>query len=317
MSFNIFDLEHKQKSKRSLVIANCPFCESRGEPSPDTKYRLAYNTASNTYRCLRCGATHHNTSMKAIEAEPIVQTFPELRSRVNGLFTLKSREIDLDKFSVPVSQSTPFAYKYLSDRGVTDFEIESFRIRTGISFEEGGRTDRRWVGRIVFPFFEDGQCIFAVGRSYTDGQTLRYLNSVGPKDQVVFGIDSIQKNESVIICEGILSAIAAQRYAGVPAVATLGKYPSDAQLDKIKSRVNRIYLSYDGDVSSEEQEKVIKRCLKKGFDVRVVAIPYATVGGKIFKDPDDWKHKYTEFFSEATKVNLVNFQDIAASLFSK
>jgi DNA primase len=285
----------------------CPFCESKvGEV--DEKYKLYANFKKGLFQCFRCGTKGAVSSLKRYfdigGSGSVNQTSPDLNFIKDKLKSLDKRKrnptIDLNLVSVPMTKdTTPIAYDYIKKRKFTDDEINKYQIHVGLSYTDPktGNLDRTWSGRIIFPFFEDGKVVFLVGRSY-NGSSLRYKNSVGNKDQVVYGIDKVQGE--CLICEGIVSAIAAERATGIPSVSILGKTISDYQLAKLRMSAHKVYVCLDGtdDVTQQSRNRLNRLLIKAGFEVYEVR-------PALDKDPDDMDPvEFKKCFDEKVRIKL-------------
>jgi len=298
------------RAKDGEVYMNCVFCNER-KGSPDTKHKMGVNLITKIYHCHRCGAKPSVTGKmedlkqftSLFEAADEDRDVDKLKDKIKNLFGSKTKNmsprLNLDKFSWKISKKkTPFAYKYITDRGFTDEEIERYDIRSGHDYRDYSEKYQKeinigcWSGRVIFPFYEDGIPIYAVGRSYS-GKEPRYINTLGNKSSVVYGIDRVK--DVAIICEGIISAIAAERTTGVPAVSFLGKTASTFQLEKLRMKCHQVFLSLDGDVSDRETRLFAKELLRLGFHVQHISLPDS-------KDPDDLKEDYSEYFSKSKKI---------------
>jgi len=297
------DLIPGPKHKTFEYYSNCPHCVDR-IGKIDTNHKMGINVKTGVYHCFRCKAKGKIKDSKEFdELNDRVNTseeFNNIRNRVNGVFQVvrKKREIyDLNKISDPLTQEdTPIAWKYLTDRGVTEEEIKTNNIRVGTSFydDEWKRDNFKWSGRILFPFFNsEGEVTFIVARSI-NGKEPKYLNSKGGKSHAVYGLEKV-KGTKCILCEGIISAIAAERVTGISAVCLLGKTALPNQLLRLREKVSRIFLSLDG---GEKTNELQKQLFKFGFKVYKVTLPKDS-------DPDDLGANYLQFFQKAEKVQVI------------
>ena len=182
----------------------------------------------------------------------------------------------------------------MRERGFSDEEMQQDHIRVGKSYMDGDRKITRWSGRIIFPYIERGRAVYIVGRSYNRKEP-KYINSRGGKGLVVYGIERLNGERECILCEGIISARAAERATGVPAVSFLGKSGSSWQLSKLRTVCDRVYLSLDGGVGTTGTGNLRVGLTWKGFQVHEVTLP-----DKL--DPDDLKGEYVYFFTKSKKI---------------
>ena len=299
-------------SNKSEYSANCPFCPDK-VGKEDKDHTLGFNTQKRVYHCFRCGTSGKLGSGKGAslfqESEDDFapdSSIDTLRDRLGKVGTVEEKNVvalDLDEFSWPLTKrSTPIAYDYMiTQRGFTQELIDRFQLRVGKEFETIGfkgepYLSTKWCGRVIFPYFEDGLPIFATGRAYVDKEP-KYLNSTGPKSRVLYGIERV-KNRECILCEGIISAIAAEKATGIPAVAMLGKTATSPQLDRLRNVVDKVWLSLDGEVSNYEWRRSVRALVSRGFATYEVRIPNGT-------DPDDLKDEYKAYFDKAEKALLI------------
>lgn len=306
LEFN-FEYRIPSSSKPHQIAICCPFCEKRGK-TKDTKFHLGIDLRRKIYHCYRCDAKTSdgdNSINNLIEfsnlTSPVANDLDQLRKRLNSIGKPKEGAgiLDLDQFSWPIDPiKTPFAYTYMKDvRNFSDLQIEELRLRVGKEYEDPVSKKKilRWCGRVIFPFYEDGVPVFAVGRTYVERDP-KYLNSLGNKNLVVYGLDRV-KSGTAILCEGIISAIAAEKAVGIPAVAILGKSPTYWQLVKLRSKCHTIYKSLDGGLTPEENQDVRRKLSQHGFTVYEVLLPGES-------DPDDLGDEYKFYFEKSKKVSL-------------
>jgi DNA primase len=224
-------------------------------------------------------------------------TASKLKSKLNKLSKrIEPEGIDMDLISWKLTKEhTPLAYYYITNRGFTEEEIEKYQIRVGKEYFDPERKwlIKRWKERILFPLFDSGKCVFICGRSYL-GKDPKYLNSMGSKQSIVYGLERVQEGKECIIAEGIISAIAAERATGIPAVCLLGKSNSAWALSKIRAKVNRVYLSLDGGVKTTDLRRQL---LGLGFEVFEIELPKG-------KDPDEMGSEYAAYFNQMKKVSV-------------
>lgn len=288
---------------KNEIFVNCPFCEKRGKGS-DTKYHLGVNTTKGVYHCFRCDAAGRLKDVRELAMLAPVDPSRDLdaiRFKLKNMFESSTpKDVDLDEISWALDSGTPMAYKYMIDRGFTPQDIIKYNLRVGRPYfdYDQNKEINKYSGRIIFPFMSEGKCVYFCARSINGGEP-KYLNSEGSKSFLVYNIDNVV-NEC-IICEGVISSIAAERATGVPCVAILGKAMSLFQLTRIRSKCNKVYLSLDGD-TGEESAKLLKRLVSKFDEVYYVKLPNEPNR----KDPDQIGTEYKEFFQKAERIRLIS-----------
>jgi len=300
----IFDIniDYKETNRPDEFRINCPFCAQIGDP--DYKFRCYINSTKGCWNCFNCGSSGGLAKLRRFinlgpESAPITE-IPELRNRLNSMFKQKKiAEFNLDTISWPVDHEiSPKSFQYMTEvRGFTTEEIERYCIRAGRTYKDtNGELVRRYSGRVLFPFFENKKVVFVVGRSY-NGTEPKYLNSVGSKDHVVYGIDNVEGE--AIFCEGIISSIAAERVSGIPAISCLGKSLSQSQVAKIQRCCKKVYVCLDGtiDVTQRVRSKINRIFIKAGIEVHEIILPEGY-------DPDDLGLRFADYLKQARRVHL-------------
>lgn len=290
---------------------DCPFCGKKDHFYFDIKTKSGI--------CFVCMDHHVKLDAQFIIGPDNAPTkdLDELRGALKKVFDrprIEKSGVDIDLFSEPInSKRHPKSIKYLlEERGLSMEDIVKYDIRSGKSYmdEETGRVIMKWTGRVIFPFYEDGVCVYAIGRTYM-GDDRKYINVDVPKTNIVYGIDKI-KNKECIICEGFLSAVAAEKATGISAVCLLGKTISQFQLYKIRTKADRVWQSLDGGVPESQVKSMSKSLLKAGFrEVWRVDLPgkgeLDIHGEECTKDydPDDLGEEYLEYFNKAQRVKYL------------
>lgn len=289
---------------------DCPFCGKEDHFYFDIKTRKGI--------CFKC-MDHYITlggEFSITQADAPSRDLQELRDSLDKVFQPLSEEtisIDIDAFSEPINPKRhPKSLKYLlEDRFLTMEDIKKYDIRSGISYrDKDDRLITKWTGRVVFPFYENGICTYAIGRSYM-GSEKKYVNVDTPKTSIVYGLDHI-KNRECIICEGLLSAIAAEKSTGISSVCLLGKTISPIQLYKIRKSADRIWQSLDGGVPEKQIKSMARRFIRAGFEeLWMVNLPgkgdvdiHGNVCDKDY-DPDDLGDEYLLYFDKAERIRLL------------
>lgn len=224
-------------SNGRYITFNCLKCVARGEPRPDSKYRLHFciDTQSSkfgTFHCFRCGYSG-KVKKGGIEFDGSV-----LRERRKAIETAKliPTKALLPSDFVHITKNL-CAYEYLIKRGITDEDISYYNI--GIA-----------RGRIFFPDFDiEGRLVYWVSRAY-DNSIPKYLNCSVSRDKQIYNIGRWvnKKIDTLTICEGPISAIC----AGSDAVATYGKLISQNQVEILRSLpARKVYIALDPDAKKE------------------------------------------------------------------
>lgn len=165
-----------------------------------------------------------------------------------------------------------------------------------IQKESDGTYFDRFRGRIMFPIRdENGKTIAFSGRILnTDGEEAKYLNSpetpIFHKSQVLYNLDkaraAVRKSRQVILMEGFIDVLAANRAGVYNAVATMGTSLTPQHITKLKRLVQQITICYDGDNAGFEAAKRAAQMLhEEQLKVEVAVLP-----NKL--DPDEYIRTY-------------------------
>lgn len=278
----------------------CPFCGKENH--------FYFNTKTKKGICFKCmtepiflGPDFLPDKSKRTHVIANLDDLKDFALRTFNKGIQSENDIDIDLFSEPIDRIRhPRSYEYVTKvRGLSDYEIRKYDIRSGKTYtdEETGRMVSKWIGRVIFPFYEEDRCVYAIGRSYT-GNERKYVNVDVPNSEIVYGINEVS-NRECIICEGLLSSIAAEKYSGISSVCLLGKTISQAQAQKIKRKADRVWQCLDGGVPEKQVRAMSRSLIKAGFkEVWRVNLPDDS-------DPDELGDDFLDYFKHATRVQLI------------
>lgn len=161
----------------------------------------------------------------------------------------------------------------------------------------------RFRGRIMFPIRNEfGKVIGFSGRILEANESeAKYLNSpespIFRKSEVLFNLDkaraSIRKKRQVILMEGFMDVLAAQKAGIDNAVATMGTSLTKEHITRLKRLVRNVVVCYDGDYAGwEAAKRAAEMIYNEQMDVEVVVLPDQL-------DPDEYIRKYgSESFAQ-------------------
>lgn len=196
---------------------------------------------------------------------------------------------------------TRASFEYLLSRRIFPYNIEKLGMREGVNrygdiININGKDyiGRDYSGRIMVPSLRrDGRISFYVGRDYIGDKPAKYMNcstEIAVASEDVWNLDIVD-SETVIICEGVFTAIAVnQALNKTIAVATYGKSIAQksnsgglrvtSQGDKLIRRgFKRYIVFYDKDAL----QSTLDTCdylYNRGCNVNVVVIPPDWYGPK-------------------------------------
>ena len=215
------------------------------------------------------------------------------------------------------------ALEYLEKRGFTRDEIEQYEIgwspiqsdalsallkrqgfdmkemeTGGLCFhkEDGSGYFDRFRGRIMFPIQDDnGATIAFSGRRLEDSSSdAKYINSpetlVFEKSKVLFNFHrarlNVRKTGKVVLFEGFMDTIAADRGGIGNTVAVMGTALSAHHIVKLKRMAKKVVVCCDGDTAGWiAAKRFADSLMDSGMDVLVATLPDKM-------DPDDYISQY-------------------------
>lgn len=283
----------------------CPTCHTKGK-SRDTTGHLFVNSRREKFNCFRCGwkgPLSYLFTVLGIQSVTRLADWAEVARNMSLFHEGKSQESkattdNTQEIGYPCAVAHPAyvqdAWYYLTSpkeqggRGLSPELIAYYGIVAA--------TEGKYVGRVFIPTLHDNKVVYWVARTYMDHEQ-KYLNPVGvSKVDYVFGLQQARQYDTVIITEGVFSAIA----AGPNAVATFGKAVSDNQCRMIEDAgFSRIVVALDGD-ARKEAIKLALRFTSRGFATYLVNMPKD-------QDPDS----DVDFKSRVQNADLFTFHSTA------
>jgi DNA primase len=163
------------------------------------------------------------------------------------------------------------AIHYLTNRGVTVFDILKYRI----GYCESGE----YSGKIIIPSYDrDGQLNYFVSRAYYKADKFKHKNPKISKDIIGFEM-LINWSEPIVLCEGSFDAIAVKRNA----IPLFGKIIQPALQKKIiEERVKHIYICLDAD-ALKNALAIAEKFMAEGLNVHFVELQDADASELGFK----------------------------------
>lgn len=287
------------------IIYRCPQCEgSTGSGHLYVNYDRGY------YNCFKCtlGGRRLEGLLKILHIDiqyDYIKLYSEHDTELDKIISNKSKKIITPKvveYSTDLKVLTEYydwhtqtislrAYDYLRSRGITDSIINRLKIREGINryseqieINSTSYSGRDYSGRIMVPSLRrDGLISFYVGRDYIGDKPAKYLNppkELSAASEDVWNLDMVN-SDSVIICEGVFTAIFASPYK-LNSVATYGKSISaiannrdvrvTSQGEKLLAKKFKNYfIAYDADAYKEAINSC-KYLYDRGANVYLVLI---------------------------------------------
>lgn len=282
------------------IIYKCPFCESSTGSG-----HLYINYDKNMFHCYKCDVGGRDISkllsMLGISlSEEIPTSISNRESNSVRLSELlresdKKHEIitrDLDRvtefFIAHTMNLSQGAIDYLHKRGVTDEEMLVYNMREGMNRRGTYICNTRgqdYSGRILVPSMIGDKVSYYVARLYQGVSNRKYLNppsDIAYSSEDVWNLDRAKKvSNTVIICEGVFTAIAAGR-GKYNAVATYGKSIAEiSNRDKgylsqgeqlLQAGFSKYVVAYDAD-ARKELLSTCKYLSSRGADTYFIKVP--------------------------------------------
>ena len=177
----------------------------------------------------------------------------------------KTATIQLPQEYAPlwIKKNTPDyrnAIHYLTNRGITVFDILKYRI----GYCESGE----YSGKIIIPSYDaQGQLNYFVSRAFYKADKFKHKNPKISKDIIGFEM-TINWAEPIILCEGSFDAIAVKRNV----IPLFGKIIQPALQKKIiEERVKNIYICLDAD-ALKNALSIAERFMAEGLNVYFVEL---------------------------------------------
>ena len=152
------------------------------------------------------------------------------------------------------------AFHYLTNRGITIFDVIKYRI----GYCEAGE----YSGKIIIPSYDaTGQLNYFVSRAFYKSDSQKHKNPKVSKD--IIGFDMlINWSQPIVLCEGSFDAIAVKRNA----IPLFGKIIQPALQKKIiEQRVKDIYICLDADAIKKALD-IAERFMGEGLNVYLIEL---------------------------------------------
>lgn len=257
----------------------------------DTDHSMTVNFRRQKFMCHKSGVCGSLSYLFVMIGEILTDTPPEipdwevLKQRISqlGETVRGDYNADLPEWYGPIVRGGA-VHRYLHKRGITDDDIDFYRL---------GQGDEEFADWVVIPSFdEDGHCEYWTSRRIKQSRGPKYRNPNVPRRfHVGFLYQAVQHSETVVMCEGVFSALA----AGRDGIACYGKYVADVQLAKIRAAgATGIVVALDGDAWKEAVDTA-ERCYRMGFETWALPMPLefdqADMGRAAFREyMEQWKY---------------------------
>lgn len=171
---------------------------------------------------------------------------------------------------------------YLHSSLIKKFDL--LRIQKAGIFSDKNPKLLRFRDRLIFPIKDEvGNTVGFGGRSLSDGQIPKYLNSpeteTFKKNSILYNLNNQKKHDKsgILVVEGYMDVVSLYQHGIKNSVATMGTAISQIHIKKLMQYNNLIYFCFDGDLAgqnaSEKALKILMPEYKDGFNFKFVIIP--------------------------------------------
>jgi hypothetical protein len=123
--------------------------------------------------------------------------------------------------------------------------------------------DKKFVNRVIIPYWRDGKLIYWQARSILDGVKPRYLNCEVSKEAIIYGYDKLHSYESapLFVTEGVFNAII------VDGISIMSADLNAAKLEVLKRTKRRLIFVRDRDARGDKLSQTV---LENGWEITTV-----------------------------------------------
>jgi DNA primase len=219
-------------------------------------------------------------------------------------------------------KKSPSAQEYLTKRGVTAEEIETFQLglapdsftetydhllKSGFSRTEvvaaglavqkeiEGKFYDRFRHRLMFPIFDQQGLIVAFGGRTLGDDDAKYINSTDGilyhKSNILFGFhlakEAMRDTEEAIVVEGYFDVLACHRVGMKHVVAASGTAFTDQHAKLLKRHCKKVSLCLDQDRAGQDAaERAFRILAAEGIHVRAIRLPDKDPADTAQSDPE-------------------------------
>lgn len=265
------------RNERGFHGVKCPVCSDYQE-----RGGFKFDGDTTGYSCWNCGAKfkyEEGTGKLSKNARDILAAFGieksdlvEIRSPIFSVAKVEAETIHLEglkkiKLFTPETPLPDKSYPIGHD-GHEEFQIplaeylvnrkiDPLAVRAHYSL------DKRFLRRVIIPYYRDGKIIYWQARHIDDGVKPRYLNSSNPRDAVMYGYDELYRwdDTPLFVTEGVFDAIV------LKGVCILGSSLNDAKLELLKKTRRRLIFVIDRDRTGAG---LGKEALEHGWEISFV-----------------------------------------------
>lgn len=243
---------------RKEISGACPLHEKR-TGKPDTHPSWSINRTTFVHHCFSCGysGTLEGLLIDLTGAAPVdleITLREQSVTRDWKTFVEKRQE---GPAAVPVRRLTDFVLRNIL-RDVPNRFLERRRLRRAAIDDMEVRYDAE-TRQVVMPIrMPNGELL---GAQYRQAGSVLTLPAGLPKSATLFGYTRVSQHDHVAVVESPLDAV--RLYGlGIPAVASLGAWPSADQATLLARTFSAVYVALDDDKAGREGTTVLRKMLR-------------------------------------------------------
>jgi DNA primase len=308
----------RRSPKNWFILKECPFCSRKntGGIDPNGKSFKCFSakcSAGPDSKCSIAVLVSHVAGISMKEAIEITRDGYDFDLSAQNtrkeeeidnfvlsmLGDIKSRQPEIVKSAPTKEINKPHFFKTVTE---DDSEAVEYLESRGISLEMARDLDVQvWESdkRVAFMIETFGMTYGYVARDYTGRSPLKVRNSEGNfRSNAVWNYDRVCESETLVICEGIFSAIG----CGIDrSIATLGAEVSPGQVELISQmKAKTVYIYFDVDADNMALNLFDK--LSPFFDdIRIVRVPAIQTSSGSYKDAADFTPEENQGFLDEAK----------------
>lgn len=259
---------------RGFHCLKCQLCH-------DYKVRAGFKFENNEvgYNCWNCGASSRyeegsgrisKNMRRILNAYGFEDT--EISGVINSAFfnpkqeteTITLSEITKVNTNTPTIELPPKSRR-IGSPGFTDYQekLVSYLVDRKIDLIKYPfyfSMEKRFIDRVIIPFYRNGRLIYWQARSVNDAEKKRYDNSPVPRDAVIFNFDELYSYAPgpLFVTEGVFDAMI------VNGIAILGSKLNDAKIELLSKTHRRLVFVIDKDKNGKHLAEDV---LSRGWEI--------------------------------------------------
>lgn len=305
---NFIGLEDVHKASSNHYYAKCPYCKQKGLSTRDRKFYILTTKGVNVY-CHRCG-------VRKSFANFLSDFYPSMLESIKGEIYL-GKKVESELILEPVKpkeiiKATPEILKSLlrisGNKDAEDYcrsrkfpsmvfnefyyceNYRKFLFENHLIEKEPFKSKDK---RIVIPYYDDkGQLTHIQGRAIDKSDKFRYMTiTLIENTPKIWGLDKINKNTNIKICEGVFDAIFVNNSLAVGSAFTDLKFLMEKGIE-----LKNVTFCFDHDIETNPQ-------------LKIAADKYLSMGAKLFfwEKFKNYKIKdFNDYILEGNSIEALN-----------